>query len=118
MKNGLYFNEIKQITQNKDNQEYEKKLNEIVNKLYKKVEKYDINKLLNNLEIFDYNDIDNTKNKTYNLIDIEELTSINFLNDSSKNLVKTYYFKNKNEYFIFYPNGKKIYQLENYRGTG
>ena len=113
LENDLFFNEIKEIMQIKDNRESEEKLNEIVNKFYKKVENYDVNNLFSHLDICDYNDIDNNNNYKYNLIDIHELNSIK----KPYYYIETLYFKNKKEFFIFYPNGKKLYLLEDYNGA-
>ena len=118
LKNDLYFNEIKEIFENKDNKdnnESEEKFNEIVNKC-KNVENYGLYKLFSHLKLYDYNDIDNNENNNnnYNLIDIEELNSIKKTNCLSEACC----FKNKEEYYIFYPNAKKLYLLENYKGNG
>ena len=115
LENDLYFNEIEEIIQIKDDKKSEEKFNEIVNK-FKKVENCGIFKLISLLKLYDYNDIDidNNKNIKYNLIDIEELNSIKEINFSSEVI----YFKNKDEFYIFYPNAKKLYLLENYKGKG
>jgi len=113
LENDLYFNEIKEIIENKDNKESDKKLNEIVNKC-KNVENYGIFKLFCHLKLYDNNDIDNNKNNKYNLIDIEEIKSIKGIDDFSVAI----YFRNNEEFFIFYPNAKKLYLLENYKGKG
>ena len=118
LKKGLYFKEIEEIIQIKDNKESEAKLNEIINKLYQKGGKKDIYKLFENLKIFNCDDIDNNINEKYNLIDIEEVKSIKRENNLSTNLTKVLYFKNKSEYFIFYPKRKKIYLMEDYNDAG
>ena len=115
IKKILFFEQIKELNKIKDKNEYNKKEEDIINKISKN--KKDIISFIENMNIYIPNEIDDDKKNenNYNFINMELLKEINNSKEFFEGLEKIetcYYCKNNNEYLILYPKSKKIYRIE------
>ena len=111
LKKKIYFEEINDLMKIEEKEKYQKKEKELVNKL-KKLDETQLKKFVKELNIYnpENSDKENNKNK-YNFINIE---TINMLleKENSEDLKDCYYFKSKDEYFIIFPELKKLYRID------
>jgi len=111
LKKNIFFEEINDLMKIEEKEKYQKKEKELVNKL-KKLDETQLKKFVKELNIYnpENSDKENNKNK-YNFINIE---TINMLleKENSEDLKDCYYFKSKDEYFIIFPELKKLYRID------
>ena len=119
LKKNLFFDEIKELNNSKENfdeEEYNKLEENYINKLIKKVDINIIN-FIENIELFDPQKIDDNKRKRniYNLINLDLLKNISnsqqFL-ENLDSLYKCYFLINNKEDLILFPNIKRLYKID------
>ena len=111
LKKKLFFEEINELIQNEGKKDYKKKEKAIFNKL-SKLSEQNLKDISSKLNIYDPDSINEARNKNndYNFInnDIK-----NIIDESQKNndYEDCFYFKNKDQYFIFFAERKKLYKI-------